>query len=169
MLQFDDFFSILNLWIFDDFFFLFWIHKLLVILANYFPFWIYDLIGNFTFFFCRCSLLNWCVEREKPGTRAVLLAFCATKEWIRPTCAKEKARSIAKLAMARILDPKALDLVLVPAVFKWLKKISQSLLTKHESSFNLYPPECICDATPPNPIFNSECKIKNPQHYKIKE
>ena len=58
------------------------------------------------------------MEREKPGTRAVLLAFCATKEWIRPTCAKEKARSIAKLAMARILDPKALDLVLVPAVFK---------------------------------------------------
>ena len=73
-------------------------------------------------YFQRCSLLNWCVEREKPGTRAVLLAFCATKEWIRPTCAKEKARSIAKLAMARILDPKALDLVLVPAVFKWLKK-----------------------------------------------
>ena len=58
------------------------------------------------------------MELEKLGTKGVLLVTCVTNVWIHPICAKEKAKSIAKLVMAKILDPKDLDLVLVRVVCK---------------------------------------------------
>ena len=45
----------------------------------------------------RCSLLNWCGEPAKLGTRAVSLATSAKNEWIRPICANEKAKFIVKV------------------------------------------------------------------------
>ena len=58
------------------------------------------------------------MEPEKPGTKAVSLAICATNAWTPPTFVKEKAKFFAKLAMEKILDPKDLDLGLVLDVYK---------------------------------------------------
>ena len=58
------------------------------------------------------------MELEKLGTRGVLHVTCVTNVWIHPICAKEKAKFIAKLVMAKILDPKDLDLVLELVVCK---------------------------------------------------
>ena len=106
--------------------------------------------------FCRFSLLSWCVELEKHGTRGVLLVTCVTNVWIHQICVKEKAKFIAKLVMAKILDPKDLDLVLELVVCKWpkilqkknriflMQNMNQTFkqaedLTKEKKIFNITP------------------------------
>ena len=55
---------------------------------------------------------------EKHGTKGASLVTCVTNVWIHPICVKERAKFIAKLVMAKILDPKDLDLVLELVVYK---------------------------------------------------
>ena len=86
-------------------------------------------------YFFRCSLRSWCEELEKHGTKGASLATFVINVWIHPICAKERAKFIAKLVMAKILDPKDSDLVLELGVCKWPKfhrKILQIFFARHE-------------------------------------
>ena len=135
---------------FDDFFFLFWIHK-----------WFF-----FSFLGVHCWIDAWSGKSLAQGL--FYLLFVQQKSgFVQPV--RKRRRDLLQSLLWQEFWTQRLW------IWYWCRlssndlKRSPNLLTKHESSFNLYPPECICDATPPNPIFNSECKIKNPQHYKIKE